>query len=66
MHISMIPQEIIYQYSIESLKDDKGWCYMRVDKRIYVLKQAGIISNNELQKHLKPYGYAPVMHTPVL
>ena len=30
------------------------------------IKQAGIISNNEIQKHLKPYGYAPVRHSPGL
>ena len=32
---------------------------------MYGLKQEDIIANNELQKHLKPYGYAPVRHTPV-
>ena len=29
---------------------------MRIDKGVYGLKQSGIIANNELQKHLKPYG----------
>ena len=33
---------------------------------MYGLKQAGIIANNELQKHLKPYGYVTVRHTPGL
>ena len=66
IHISMIPQEIIDQYNLEILKDDKGWCYMRIEKGVYGLKKAGIIANNELQKHLKPYGYAPVRHTPWL
>ena len=63
MNISMIPQEVIDQYNIEKSKDNKGWCYTRIHKGMYVLKQAGIITNNELQKHLKPYGYAPVRHT---
>ena len=66
MHISMIPQEIIYLYNIENLKDDTGWCYTRIYKGMYGLKQEDIIANNELQKHLKPYGYAPVRHTPGL
>ena len=39
---------------------------MRIDKGVYGLKQSGIIANNELQKHLKPYGYASVRHTPGL
>ena len=30
------------------------------------LKQAGSIANDELQKYLKPYMYAPVRHTPGL
>ena len=37
-----------------------------MDKGMYGLKQAGIIANNELQKHLKPYGCAPIRHAPVL
>ena len=39
---------------------------MRIDKRMYGLKQAGIISNNELQKDLKPYEYASVRRNLVL
>ena len=66
MHISMIPQEIIDKYNLEHFKDDKGWFYMIIDKGVYILKQAGIISNNDRQKHLKPYGYAPVRNPPGL
>ena len=33
---------------------------------MYCLKQAGVISNQELQKHLKQYGYHPVTFTPGL
>ena len=33
---------------------------------MYGLKQAGIIANDELIKHLKPYGYHPVKFTPGL
>ena len=65
-HISMIPQGIIDQYNIEDLNIDKGWCYMSIDKGMYGLKQAGIIANNELQKHLKAYVYATVRRTPGL
>ena len=53
MNISMIPQEVIDQYNIEKSKDNKGWCYTRIHKGMYVLKQAGIIANNELQKTLE-------------
>ena len=30
------------------------------------MKQAGIIANQELRAHLKPYSYEPVRHTPGL
>ena len=33
---------------------------------MYGFKQAGSIANDELQKYLKPYMYAPVRHTPGL
>ena len=66
IHISMIPQEIVTEYKLATMKYVKGWYYMRIDKGMYGLKQAGIISNKELQKHLLPYGYAPVRHTPGL
>ena len=39
---------------------------MQIDKGMYRLKYAGIIANKELQKHLEPYGYAPVRHSPGL
>ena len=33
---------------------------------MYGLKQAGIIANMELTKHLEKFGYHPVRHTPGL
>ena len=63
IHKKTILQEVIDQYNLEYLKDDKGWCYTRIEKGTYGLKQSGIISNNELQKHLKIYGYETVRHT---
>ena len=39
---------------------------MRIDKGIYGLKQAGIIANQELVKHMDTFGYHPVQHTPDL
>ena len=30
---------------------------------MYGLKQAGIIANQELVKHMAPFGYHPVQHT---
>ena len=60
----MIPQEIVIEYDLETIKDEKGWCYMRIDKGMYGLKQAVIIANKELQKHLQPYRYMLVRQIP--
>ena len=39
---------------------------MRIKKGMYQSKQAGIIPNQELVKHMDPFEYHPVQHTPVL
>ena len=64
--LKIIPQEIIDTYDLRALVENQGWIYMRIDKGVYVLKQAGIIANQELVKHMAPFGYHPVKHTPGL
>ena len=64
--LKIIPQEIIDAYNITELIDDQGWIYMRIEKGMYGLKKAGIISNQELVKHMAPFGYHPVQQTPGL
>ena len=59
--LKIIPQEIIDTYDLRALVDDQGWIYMRIEK-----KQARIIANQELVKHMVPLGYHPVKHTPGL
>ena len=39
---------------------------MFIKKGMYCLKQASIIANQELVKHMAPFGYHPVKHTPGL
>ena len=58
-----IPQEIVYTYNLTALVDNQGWIYMRTEKGMYGLKQAGIIANQELVKHMATFGYHPVQHT---
>ena len=64
--LKIIPQEIINTYDLKALVDDQGWIYMRIEKGMYGLKQAGIIAYQELVKHMPPFGYHPVKHTPGL
>ena len=63
LHISVIPDEIIAAYNLQTLHDEKCWCYIKISKGMYGLKQAGIISNQELQKHMSAFDYRPVQCT---
>ena len=65
-HLHIIPQEIIDEYALHDLVDEDGWVYLNIVKVMYGLKQAGIIANMELTKHLDKFGYYPVQHTPGL
>ena len=40
--------------------------YIKIRKGMYGLPHAGKIANDRLRKHLQPYGYTPVKHTPGL
>ena len=62
--LKITSQEIINTYDLKALVEDQGWIYMRIDKGMYGLKQAGIITNQELVKHMAPFEYYPVKHTP--
>ena len=53
LNIHIIPQEIIDEYALHKLVDENGWVYLEIVKGMYGLKQAGIIANMELIKHLK-------------
>ena len=66
LHISVIQDEIIAAYNLQTLQYEKGWCYIKISKCMYGLKQSGIIANQELQKHMSAYGYRPVQCTPGL
>ena len=64
--LKIIPQEIIDTYDLTELVDNRGWIYMCIKRGVYGLKQAGIITNQELLKHMAQFGYHPVQHTPSL
>ena len=64
--LKIIPQQIIETYDIKAMVDDQGWIYKCTKKGMYGLKQAGIITNQELVKHMAPFRYHPVKHTPGL
>ena len=65
-HISTIPQEIIDKYNLLEIVENHGFVYVKIVKRMYGLKQAGIIAHKALIHHLAPFGYHPSRHTPGL
>ena len=60
-----IPQIIVDQYNLTPLFH-KDYIYLKVDKGMYGLKQAGILAWKDLKNHLAKYQFYPVKHTPGL
>jgi hypothetical protein len=63
--LHMIPPEIMIAYDLEKLVH-KGAVYVRIDKGMYGLPQAGKLANDQLQKFLAVDGYEPMPVTPGL
>jgi hypothetical protein len=63
--ISILPIEIIEKYQLTRLVVD-GWIYLEICKGMYGLKQAGILANKLLEKKMKPFGYHPARHRPMV
>lgn len=61
--INIIPPQILQTYHNLIHKDH---LYVEVSKGIYGLPQAGKLANDQLIRHLAPYGYAPCPITPGL
>ena len=61
--INIIPPQILTMYKHLIHKDH---IYLEVSKGIYGLPQAGKLANEQLIRHLAPYGYAPCSITPGL
>jgi hypothetical protein len=66
--LRQIPIAIQHQFGIFKAHADqlRDSVYVRIDKTMYGLPQAGIISQQILVQHLAKYGYHPAPHTPCL
>jgi hypothetical protein len=60
--LTISPQEIIDKYKLMD-KEKNGKIYIRIDKGMYGLPQAGRLANNLQVKRLVPHGYCPCEHT---
>jgi hypothetical protein len=56
--VSLIPDKVMQMYKLAPLVKN-GHVYVRIEKGMYGLPQAGIIANERLTKFLEPQGYAP-------
>ena len=64
MKIEYFPQDVIDHYNLKDKVDEKGNLYVRVEKGMYGLPQAGKIANKLLEKRLKKFGYTQSTVTP--
>jgi hypothetical protein len=63
--IALVPEEIIKEYDLHSFVHN-DYVYVRIDKGMYGLPQAGILANKLLEKRLGKHGYYQCRHTPGL
>lgn len=58
----IIPADIIKKYGLDKLVHN-GFVYCEVSKGMFGLPQASKLANEQLIRHLAPFGYAPCKHT---
>jgi hypothetical protein len=62
INLAWLPQETIEKYDLNELAQD-GKVYIEIQKGMYGLPQAGILTNELLQHNLAKDGYRPTTHT---
>jgi hypothetical protein len=62
INLSSLPQETIETYDLIELSQD-GKVYIKIQKGMYGLPQAGILANEFLQRNLAKDGYRPTPQT---
>ena len=64
MKIDYFPQDVIDHYKLKEKVDEKGNLYVRVEKGMYGLPQAGVLANKLLEERLYEFGYRQSDTTP--
>jgi hypothetical protein len=62
IRVALLPQETIEKYDLDRLAQDRK-VYIEIQKGIYGLPQAGILTNELFQRNLTKNGYRPMTHT---
>ena len=64
LKIADMPENIIQQYNLRELETRDGYVYVKIQKGMYGLPQAGIIAQQLLEKRLNKAGYRQSKITP--
>ena len=55
-----LTDDIKQKYNLHTKSTSNNYIYIRIKKGMYRLKQAAILTYQNLQRRLKPFGYTPV------
>ncbi len=57
MSLELFPDDIIEEYKLRDMINEKGCVYCEVTRGMYGLPQAGLLAQEQLTKRLKKAGY---------
>ena len=57
MHLSDFPQDVITQYELTKLANKDGMVFVKIQKGMYGLPQAGLLEQELLEQRLNKHGY---------
>ncbi len=66
LRINDLPPEFVALYNLNNIADQNGTVYMRIQKGMYGLPQAGILAQQLLEQRLNKHGYQQSPITPGL
>ena len=58
--LSIFPDNTIEGYNLNNSVCSEGYIYIKIKKDLYGLKRAAILAYTQLDKYLKPFGYASI------
>jgi hypothetical protein len=64
MKLSNLPQEFVNLYDLTKIAEDNGNVYIKAQKGMYGLPQAGILAHRLLEQRLNEHGYQQSQVTP--
>ena len=63
--VRLIPDEIKVEYKVREF-EHTGYVYVKINKGMYGLAQAGLLANELLSKRLAKHGFNQTPHSPCL